>query len=145
MAWGKGKTEKGQGGKLGHSNRDGWGFHDEEKQSSRKQRRLDQKSLIFSETSQIDENLREHANTLIQNLRALEHKFEVHEFDSGAAMIDMWINSEFYCIQMADDKFGWTKVEENTGFSSIPDSGYMNWTKFKNEFDLIVKNTPNNT
>jgi len=25
MAWGKGKTEKGQGGKLGHSNRDGWG------------------------------------------------------------------------------------------------------------------------
>ena len=31
MAWGKGKTEKEQGGKPRHSNRDGWGFHDKEK------------------------------------------------------------------------------------------------------------------
>lgn len=53
MGWGKGKTEKGQGGKLGHSNRDGWGFHDEEKESSRKQRRLYQKELIENELSEI--------------------------------------------------------------------------------------------
>jgi len=59
MGWGKGKTEKGQGGKLGHSNRDGYGFHDEEKESSRKQRRLYQKELIAKEIAEIQHEYNE--------------------------------------------------------------------------------------
>ena len=51
MGWGKGKTEKGQGGKLGRSNRDGWGHHDEEKEISKKQRRLEEKRIISDEIS----------------------------------------------------------------------------------------------
>ncbi len=139
MAWGKGKTEKGQGGKLGHSNRDGWGYHDEEKIIAKKQRRLEQKRLILNETSKIEEKLREHANTLIHILNELNFKFEIHEFDSGAAMIDIRIDNDFYCIQMTDGKFGWSKVEEDSGFSAIPDSGYLKWTEFKDEFDEIIK------
>lgn len=66
MGLGKGKTEKGQGGKLGHSNRDGWGFHDEEKEWSRKQRRLYEKELIANEISEIDAELNEQKNQEIK-------------------------------------------------------------------------------
>ncbi|WP_108805503.1 hypothetical protein [Aquimarina sp. Aq107] len=139
MAWGKGKTEKGQGGKLGHSNRDGWGYHDEEKVISKKQRRLEQKQLILDETSKIDKNLREQAKILIQILNQHKINFEIHEFDSGAAMMDIQVKSDFYCIQMTENKFGWSKIDEDSGFSTVPDSGYLNWHDFKNEFDEIVK------
>ena len=46
MSYGKGKTEKGLGGKLGHSNRDGWETHQEEKEISKVRRRLDAKRVI---------------------------------------------------------------------------------------------------
>ena len=45
MSYGKGKTEKGQGGKLGHSNRDGWETHQEEKVISKTRRRLVAKKI----------------------------------------------------------------------------------------------------
>lgn len=143
MGWGKGKTEKGQGGKLGHSNRDGWGFHNEEKESSKKQRRLDQKQLILDETSKIDQNLIEYTNELLQTLNDQNLKFEFNEFDSGAVMIDFWIRTETYCVQMVDDKFGWTRIDENTGLCTIPDSSYMDWNEFKFQFERIIKHTPN--
>ena len=54
-------------------------------------------------------------------------------------MIDFRINDEFYCVQMNVGKFGWTRVNEETGFSSIPDSGYLIWNEFKTQFDKIVK------
>lgn len=139
MAWGKGKTEKGQGGKLGHSNRDGWGFHDEEKAISKKQRRLEQKQVILDETSKIEENLRRHANTLIQLAVENNFTYEVYEFDSGATIIDIWMGGDFYAIQMTENKFGWSKVDEDTGLSSIPESGYLDWSTFKQQFDEIIK------
>ena len=39
------KTEKGSGGKRGHSGQDNWVTHQEEKQMGRKQRRRDDKEL----------------------------------------------------------------------------------------------------
>ena len=42
----KTKTEKGSGGKRGHSGQDNWVTHQEEKQMGRKQRRLDDKELV---------------------------------------------------------------------------------------------------
>lgn len=139
MSWGKGKTEKGQGGKLGHSNRDGWGFHDEEKLDSKKQRRLAHKQLILNETSKIDVEIRGHANTLIRILNDHDLRFDVHEFDSGSSMIDIWIKSGFYCIQMTDNKFGWSKVVKDSDFCTQPDSGYKKWNDFKSDFDVILK------
>lgn len=138
MAWGKGKTEKGQGGKLGHSNRDGWGFHDEEKLASRKQRRLDQKQLILTESSKIENDLLDQANVLLQIISERNIKFEYEEFDSGAVMLDIWINNVMYCIQMADNRFGWSIINNEIGFCTIPDSGYLDWNTFKPQFDKII-------
>lgn len=77
--------------------------------------------------------------TLIQILKKHEFKFETHEFDSGASMIDVWIDNDFYCIQISKDKLGWSKVVENSGFDVVPDSGYLNWDEFKNEFDKVIE------
>lgn len=144
MSWGKGKTEKGQGGKLGHSNRDGWGYHDEEKESSRKQRRLDQKQLILDEKSKINSSILLNANQVLQALKNLNLWFEYQVFDSGAAMIDFRIDEEFYCIQMSESKFGWTKVDDETGLCSIPDSGNMGWNEFKIQFDALINRAASN-
>lgn len=138
MGWGKGKTEKGQGGKLGHSNRDGWGYHDEEKISSKKQRRLNEKEIILNEKSKVNQNSVEFIDQILQALNNFNLKFELHEFNSGAVMIDFWIETEFYCVQILDHKFGWTKANENTDFCVIPDSGYLNWDNFKLQFDNIL-------
>ncbi|MCR9249883.1 MAG: hypothetical protein NXI20_05640 [bacterium] len=138
MGWGKGKTEKGQGGKLGHSNRDGWGYHDEEKVISKKQRRLEQQRFILDERSKLDEDLRSRTKTIIEALELANSKYQVHEFDSGGLMIDFSLGSEFYCIQMYDNKFGLSKIDDNPEFSSIPDSGYIDWIDFKEIFDNIL-------
>jgi len=53
MSWGKGKTERGQGGKLGHSGRDGWEYHNEAKEFSKKQRRLLAKKIIKLELKEV--------------------------------------------------------------------------------------------
>jgi hypothetical protein len=48
VAIGKGKSNAGQGGKLGHSNQDHWLYTEEIKEAARKQRRLDAKVEIKS-------------------------------------------------------------------------------------------------
>ena len=48
MAILKGKTNAGQGGKLGHSNQDHWLYTEEIKEAARKWRRLRAKSEIAS-------------------------------------------------------------------------------------------------
>jgi hypothetical protein len=53
MGIGKGKTEGGQGGKLGHSNQDHWEYTEEVKLAARKRRRLEAKK-------QTSEGLAEH-------------------------------------------------------------------------------------
>ncbi|MEM9278470.1 MAG: hypothetical protein AAGA76_07835 [Pseudomonadota bacterium] len=44
------KTQKGSGGKRGHSNQDNWMTHKEEKELGRKQRRLEEKEEIRAAT-----------------------------------------------------------------------------------------------
>jgi hypothetical protein len=48
VAIGKGKSNAGQGGKLGHSNQDHWLYTEEVKEAARKQRRLHAKVEIKS-------------------------------------------------------------------------------------------------
>ncbi|MFK8035778.1 MAG: hypothetical protein AB8B94_16715 [Hyphomicrobiales bacterium] len=43
------KTEKGSGGKRGHSNQDNWMAHQEEKAVGKKQRRLHERQLLKDE------------------------------------------------------------------------------------------------
>ena len=46
-------------------------------------------------------------------------RHEIHSFDSGAFMVDVWINKDFYCIQLDENKFGISKVTEDIDFSTI--------------------------
>ena len=46
MGIGKGKTEKGSGGKRGQSGKENWLFHQEEKELGRQRRRLETKEIV---------------------------------------------------------------------------------------------------
>ena len=68
-----------------------------------------------------------HVKALIYQLKERSLRYELHQFDSGAVMIDVWRSGEFYKVQMSDAGFGWTKITKNVGFCSLPDSGYLAW------------------
>ncbi|WP_207434544.1 hypothetical protein [Sabulibacter ruber] len=57
-------------------------------------------------------------------------KTDVHTFDSGAYMIDIWKDDKFYCIQLFDNKFGLSEVDKYD-FSTIPDFTYETYDEFK--------------
>ncbi len=57
-------------------------------------------------------------------------KTEVHKFDSGAFMIDIWIRDDFYCLQIYNNTFGISKVGEEIDFSTIPDKTYYTFEEF---------------
>lgn len=67
-------------------------------------------------------------------------KHEVHNFPSGAIMVDIWIGSEFYVIQFQDDLIGISEVtEENPGFTTVPEEAFYNFEAFKARFDEIIR------
>ncbi|HKP37859.1 MAG TPA: hypothetical protein VJT71_13460 [Pyrinomonadaceae bacterium] len=63
MAISKGKSDAGQGGKLGHSNQDHWDFTEAIKDAARKQRRLDRKIEIRKALREYCEERRPEMNT----------------------------------------------------------------------------------
>ncbi|TVZ56924.1 hypothetical protein OD91_2226 [Lutibacter sp. Hel_I_33_5] len=72
----------------------------------------------------------------------IKHKgirHEIHSFDSGAFMVDVWINKDFYCIQLDENKFGISKVTEDIDFSTIPDKEYSEWRNFKIELEKVIE------
>jgi hypothetical protein len=54
-------------------------------------------------------------------IKPKEIRHEIHSFDSGAFMVDIWINYDFFCIQLFENKFGISKVTEEIDFSKIRD------------------------
>jgi len=95
----------------------------------------------LTESIKIEEDLLAHARILLKVISERNIKFEYKEFDSGAILLDIWINTKMYCIQMADNRFGWSRLDEETAFCSLPDSGYLNWNTFKPQFDRVVNNS----
>ncbi|WP_407557909.1 hypothetical protein [Winogradskyella sp. 4-2091] len=65
-------------------------------------------------------------------------RHEIHSFDSGAFMVDIWIKNDFYCIQLFENKFGISKVTEENGFCTIPDKTYTEWENFKTELEKVI-------
>jgi len=51
----KNKTEKGSGGKRGHSGQDNWMTHQEEKDLGRRQRRLEDKAAEREAATDVEE------------------------------------------------------------------------------------------
>lgn len=67
---------------------------------------------------------------------------EVHEFESGTVMIDVFTNNEFHVIQIDGDTIGFSKVTEETApFDIIPDKLFHDPELFKKEFEAVLKST----
>jgi len=64
-------------------------------------------------------------------------RHEVHKFDSGAVMVDVWKGDLFYVIQIEDKMIGLSLVKDNTAFDTIPDKAYSDFEAFKIEFEKI--------
>jgi len=75
---------------------------------------------------------------IITRLKKAKVKYEVHWFDSGATMIDIWVNNYFYVIQLDDDEIGLSLVTEKTLlFDNKPDSVFKDQETFKIELEKI--------
>ena len=74
---------------------------------------------------------------IINQLDFAKVRYEIHNFDSGAIMIDIWINERFYVVQIFGDEIGMSLVTENTGFDNIPDKSFKDPNEFYKEFEKV--------
>ena len=76
---------------------------------------------------------------IVTTLKNANLKYEVHTFDSGAIMVDIWINNRFYVIQIEDDTLGLSEnTEETTPFDIIPDHSFKEANAFLHAFSNIL-------
>lgn len=74
------------------------------------------------------------SSSVVELLTRLRVKHTVHEFPSGAIMLDIWYQDHFYVLQFEDQFVGFSEItEENPGFDTIPDE------KFYHEPALLAK------
>ena len=78
--------------------------------------------------------LNEFLTYTINQLTARNIRHEIHRFDSGCVMVDIWKEVQFYCLQLEDDKVGLSLVTEDIDLSTIPDKWYTNVVEFKTDF-----------
>ena len=72
-------------------------------------------------------------------LDQLKLKYEVHDFDSGAVMVDIYIEDKFYVIQIDGEEIGLSLNTEDTMlFDIIPDKTFKDADLFKTEFEKIL-------
>lgn len=74
---------------------------------------------------------------IVNLLREMDLKHEIHQFDSGCFMIDIWKGHLVYVIQIEPEIIGLSLMDENVGFDTRPDKSYKDWDDFKIEFDKI--------
>ncbi len=72
-------------------------------------------------------------------LEKLNIRHEIHRFDSGAIMIDIWVAEKFYCVQLFENFIGLSLVTEDSGFNTIPDISYESMSLFKIDFEKLIK------
>lgn len=65
--------------------------------------------------------LNEVLNYTVDRLMSYSIRHEIHRFDSGCVMVDIWKGHEFYCLQIEENKVGLSLVTKDIDFSTIPD------------------------
>lgn len=80
-------------------------------------------------------------NYTINQLMDYKIRHEIHRFDSGCVMIDIWIRNELYSLQFEENKVGCSLVTRDTDFSTIPDKWYKNFEEFKIQLEGILQNS----
>jgi len=75
---------------------------------------------------------------IIERIHKSKTKYEVHSFDSGAIMVDIWIDDKFYVIQIDGDIIGLSLItQEAAPFDVIPDESFNDPNAFKTRFEDI--------
>lgn len=75
---------------------------------------------------------------IVNRVGTAKVKYEVHNFDSGAIMVDIFIKDKLYVIQIDGDVIGLSEVTEETGlFDVIPDKSYKDAKEFSIDFEKI--------
>ena len=75
---------------------------------------------------------------IINRLDSAKVKYEVHNFDSGAVMVDIFIKDKFYVIQIYGDEIGLSlNTEDTMPFDIIPDKSYTDANEFNIDFERI--------
>lgn len=62
----------------------------------------------------------------IEFLKKNNVKYEYIKFSSGSIMLDVWNNKKFYVFQFESDQIGFSEVDENIGFDTLPDQILLN-------------------
>jgi RNAse (barnase) inhibitor barstar len=76
---------------------------------------------------------------IVDNLERLNLRHEIRRFDSGAIMVDIWINDCFHVIQIDDKSIGLSLITEDiTPFDIITDVSFLDEGEFKTEFEKIL-------
>lgn len=77
---------------------------------------------------------------ILDTLAQSEVKYDIHDFKSGASMIDVWYNNKFYVIQLEGQSLGLSTVDnESSGFDTIPDQRFFEFEEFITEFNKIFE------
>ena len=70
--------------------------------------------------------------------KGLRH--EIHEFDSGAVMVDIWNDDLFYVVQIEGEIIGLSLINDDIpGLDTIPDKSYDTPDKFIIDFEKIFQ------
>lgn len=78
---------------------------------------------------------------IVDTIKQSNTKYEIHSFDSGAVMVDIWINNDCYVVQIDGNTIGLSLVTEETGlFDIIPDESFKDEISFKVAFEKIFLN-----
>jgi RNAse (barnase) inhibitor barstar len=76
---------------------------------------------------------------IIEKVERLNLRHEVHRFDSGAIMVDIWIDRKFYVIQIDEESIGLSlNTQDTLLFDIIPDHLFSEENQFKKEFAKIL-------
>ena len=77
---------------------------------------------------------------IINKLDLAKVKYEIHNFDSGAIMVDIFINDKFYVIQIYGEEIGLSlNTEETRWFDIIPDKSFKDPNEFMAAFEKIFE------
>ena len=83
--------------------------------------------------------MKENLPLILRRLNQLNIRHEVHTFDSGAVMVDIWLNDLFYIIQIWKDQIGLSLVTKETSFDIIPDNSYSDFEIFKEDLERLLQ------
>ena len=70
-------------------------------------------------------------------------RHQLNDFPSGCSMIDFWINGDLFVIQLEPQGIGFSAVNEEIDFSTIPDEWYYDTDEFLKRIAFIIKKKSN--